>query len=221
MTTTTQNEAASEVTSPDTAVEPQKQPIDWTSWLIWLSLAVIIGVSAYAISRRQPATTTVWVPIRDLPTYHLIMAADVTTKTTKTSEEPKDVVSTSASLALRYTLQPLLAGRTIQESQLVPVTDTALISDTMPVSIPATAAMAFNGQLAPGAIVTVWTVTDTGKAEPLLAEALVLDVQKVEGQSETEDNTLPYVIVLAVPSPKQAELITAVASDSLILTLTP
>jgi len=221
MTTTTQNEAASEISSQDTAVEPQKQPIDRASWLIWLSLAVIIGVSAYAISRRQPATTTVWVPIRDLPAYHLIMAADVTTKTIKTSEEPKTVVPASTSLALRYTLQPLPAGRTIQESQLVPVTDTALISDTMPVSIPATAAMTYNSQLASGAIVTIWTVTDTGKAEPLLAEALVLDVQQVNGQSEMEGNILPYVIVLAVPSPKQAELITTVASDSLILTLTP
>jgi hypothetical protein len=95
------------------------------------------------------------------------------------------------------------------------------VVDTIVVSIPATAAMTYNRQLAPGAIVTVWTITDTGKAEPLLDEVLVLDVQTVEGQSETEDNTLPYVIILAVPSPKRAELITAVAANSLILTLAP
>ncbi len=218
---TTQHVATPEGEQDNGQETRQKRPIDRSSGFIWLFLAVIIGAGAYIIGQRPPATTTVWTPVRDLPVYHLITAADVITKTVPVSAAPEKPVSASVAPDLRYAQQPLTAGQAIQESQIVPVSSQTLISDTVPVSLPATPAMAFNGRLAPGAIVTVWTVTDTGQAQPLLDEALVLDVQKVEMQSESDENAFPYVVVLAVPRPKQAELLTTIATGSLMLTLAP
>lgn len=218
---TSESEAASKNVLENNQATIPKRPLDWASLLIWLALVVIIGVSAYAISQRPATTTIVWAPVRDLPAYHLITTADVITKTVAVSAAPVKPVSASDALDLRYTRQPLAVGQVIQESQLLPAASRELVSDTALVSLPATPAMAFNGRLAAGTIVTVWTVTNTGQAQPLLNEALVLDVQKVEGQSESEENAFPYVVVLAVPRPKQAELLTAMATGSLMFTLTP
>ncbi|HIP71205.1 MAG TPA: hypothetical protein EYH05_07395 [Anaerolineae bacterium] len=165
--------------------------------------------------------TTLYVPEVDLPAYHLIAAADLMTATLPTADFTSKPLLQEADLVGRYTSQPLTAEKPVAAEQLVPAVDEKYVLDTTAVSIPATAAMVYNGQLASGAIITVWKVTDTGQAEPLLNEALVLDVPKVEGQSESEENTFPYVVVLAVPRPKQAELLTAVATGSLTLTLVP
>lgn len=197
------------------------QPLDWQKWLVILVIVVLAASGTFYLRSLEQSGTTMYVPKMDLPAYHLVTATDLVTTTLGMADLPSAVLLREAELVGRYTRQPLTAEKPVTEAQLVPMVDEKYVVDTIVVSIPATAAMIYNRQLAPGAIVTVWTVTDTGKAEPLLAEALVLDVQKVEGQSETEDNTLPYVIVLAVSSPKQAELITAVAANSLILTLAP
>jgi Flp pilus assembly protein CpaB len=197
------------------------RPLDWQKCLVTLLILVIAAGGAFYLRSLEQSVTTLYIPKADLPAYHLITATDLMTTTLLTADLPSGFLPQEAELVGRYTRQPLTAEKPVTEAQLVPKVDEKYVVDTMVVSIPATAAMTYNSQLAPGAIVTVWTVIDTGRAEPLLAEALVLDVQKVEGQSETEDNTLPYVIVLAVPSPKQAELVMAVAANSLILTLTP
>jgi Flp pilus assembly protein CpaB len=197
------------------------RPLDWQKGFVVL---VILGLAAggvFYLWALEQTMTTLYAPKVDLPAYHLITATDLMTTTLSTASLSSSFLRQEAELAGRYTRQPLTAQRPVTEAQLVPRVDEKYVADTTAVAIPATAAMTYNSQLTPGAVVAVWAVTDTGKAEPLLAEALVLDVQKVEAQREGEDNLWPYIIILAVPSPKQAELITVVASGSLILTLTP
>ncbi len=195
--------------------------LDWQRWLLTLVvLALSLGGAFYLYSLEQPVTT-LYVPEADLPAYHLIAATDLMTTTLPTAVLASKSPLQETGLVGRYTIQPLTAEKPVAAAQLVPVVDEKYVPDTTAVAIPATAAMVYNGQLASGAIVTVWTVTDTEQAKPLLGEVLVLDVQKVAGQSDTEEKAFPYIVVLAVPRPKQAELLTAVATGSLMLTLTP
>jgi hypothetical protein len=197
----------------------QKRPSDQAIWFIWLFLALVGGVLAYTMSQRQPATATVWVPVKDLPAYHLIIATDVITKTVTVSAAASKHVPVSATLDLRYTQQPLFVGQAIQENHLVPAVSSTLASGTVPVSLPATSAMVFNGRLTSGVIVTVWQIADAGKAESLLDKALVLNVQKVEDQGKSEEYAYPYVIVLAVPQSIQVELLTAVTNHTIWFTI--
>lgn len=183
-------------------------------------LALALGGAFYLFSLKQPVMT-LYVPRKDLPAYHLISASDLMTTTLPTTALPSKSLQQESDLLGRYTIQSLSSEKPVTEVQLVPAVDEKYVLDTTAVSIPATAAMAYNGRLAAGAIVTVWSVTDAGQAQPLLEEALVLDVQKAEGQGESEEKAFPYVVILAVPKPKQAELLTAVATGSLMLTFTP
>jgi Flp pilus assembly protein CpaB len=194
------------------------RPFDWQKWLLTLVvLTLTLGGTFYLFSLNQPVTT-LYVPGKDFSTYHLISASDLVTTTLPTAVLPSKSLLEESDLVGRYTIQPLSAEKPVTEAQLVPVVDEKYVLDTTAVSIPATAAMAYNGQLTPSAIVTVWTVTDTGQAEPLLDEALVLDVQKVE-QSESEADANPYVIVLAIPRLKQAELLTAMIKHTIWFTI--
>ena len=209
-------------------IMPKKRPMDWTAIVAWLLLIVVIGASAYGISLRRPGTTTVWVSTRDLPVYHLINDSDVATTTVALSDLSADFIPAGVSPIAYYTCQSLVAGKAIRLSQLVFPTDTALARGTVPVSIPATQAMAFNGQLSPGAVITIWSMARSGEsspytAQPLLQRVLVLDVQRVvpEPGKEQEASNPPYVIILAIPIDRQADVLAASARGSLALTLTP
>ncbi len=194
-------------------------PFDWQKWLLTLMiLATALGGTFYLVSRQQPEIT-LSVPAKNLPTYHLITASDLTTTTLSTADIPSQSLLQTSKLLGRYTNQLLSAKQPVTEAQLVPFAEEKYVLDTTAVSIPATAAMAYDGNLASGAIVKVWTLPGKGPAESFLDEALVLDVQKVEGQSELEGNANSYVIVLAVPTFKQPALITAIANNSIFLTI--
>ncbi len=118
--------------------------------------------------------TTLYVPEADLPAYRLIDATDLMTITLPTAVLPSKPLLQETDLVSHYTSQPLTAEKPVSVAQLVPAVDEKYVPDTTAVAIPATAAMVYNGQLASGAIVTVWTVSDTGQAKPLLGEVLVL-----------------------------------------------
>ncbi|MCA9936796.1 MAG: hypothetical protein KC415_22830 [Anaerolineales bacterium] len=197
------------------------RPFDSQKLLMTLViLTLAFGGTVYLNLSEQELTTLV-VPANDLPIYHLITASDLMTATLSTAVLPAAPLQQTSELAGRYTSQTLTAEEAVTDAQLVPAVDEKYVLNTTAVSISATAAMAYNGRLAAGAMVTVWTVTDAGQAQPLLEEVLVLDVQKAEGQGESEEKAFPYVVILAVPRPKQAELLTAVATGSLMLTFTP
>jgi hypothetical protein len=197
-----------------------KRPNDWTGWVIWLALAIVIGVSAYLISQRRPATTLVLKSVHDLPAYHLMTDMDVMTTTIALSDLPIDTFPVAQSATGYYTRQPLKAGQVLQRDSLVISPDPTLTSGTVPVSILANAANAFNGQLSPGTVITIWSVDPNhGKTSVVLQRALVIDVQKVENPSKSE--ALSYVVVIAVPDNKQVDILAAAASNSVVITIAP
>ncbi len=196
-------------------------PFDRQRGLAVLLVVVIAAAGSYYLFLAGQRKTTLYVPQADLPAYHLITPTDLVTTTLPISNLPADVYAQQTDLINRYTRQTLPAGKAIVPSQLVSATDEKYVTDTVAIAFPATAALAYNGQLSSGTIVTAWDISDSSNPKLLLDEVLILDVQRVEGQKEAVENGLPYVIVLAVPRAKQAEFLTAVATNSLILTLAP
>jgi hypothetical protein len=197
-----------------------KRPFNWTSWAIWLILAIVIGVSAYLIGQRHRPATLVWTLANDLPAYHLIIDSDTAKTTIALSDLPIDTFPVAQSVTGYYTRQPVKAGQVLQRDSLVISPDPTLTSGTVPVSILANAANAFNGQLSPGTVTTIWSIDpDHGKTSVVLQRALVIDVQKVENPSKSE--ALSYVVVIAVPDNKQVDILAAAASNSVVITLAP
>jgi Flp pilus assembly protein CpaB len=181
-------------------------------------------MSTYAIRQRGLGQAVVWVATKDLPAYHLITDTEVMTTTVTISDLPEDAISAGTSPFDHYTREPVWVNQVVQQSDLVTPNDPALTLDTVPVSIPATAAMTFNGKLSSGTVVTVWAVFPTddpgvNKTELLLRRVLVLDVQQAQSGGETGNH--PYVVILAVPIRHQGEVLAAAASGMLTLTLVP
>lgn len=199
----------------------QKLPLDWQKLVVFIAVLILAAGSVYFLYSAAQPETMLYVPSTDLRAYYRITATDLMTTTLPTADLPSNSVINESDLVDRYSSQSLTTEKPVTAEQLVPTVNEKYVLDTTAVSIPATASMAYNGQLASGTIVTVWTVTDAGNAEPLLDEVLVLDVQKVEEQTGTEGNSFPYVIVLAVPGPEREALLSAVAKDALYVTLTP
>lgn len=202
------------------AAKASRRPVDLLSWVVWLVLAIIIGGGAFLISRKHAATVLVWKPSDDLPAYHLITNSNVITATIALSAVPANAFPTGQTLVGYYTRQPVKEGQPLTHENLVISPDPALTSGTVPVSIPASPAHAFNGHLAPGSVVTIWSIDrDNGEASVLLQRALVIDMQEVEGAPENEASS--YVIVLAVPENYQAPILAAATNNSLALTISP
>lgn len=196
---------------------------DLQKWGVVSGMVVLIIAGSLHLQWRDSFQTTLHVPQRDLPAYHLITAQDLISTTMRTTDLPnaKHLLRTEAELVGHYTLSPLRAEKVITETQLVPSSTLKLVQGTIPLSIPATAAMAMGGQLASGAVVTLWSVPPTGTvpAEPLLPEVLVLDVLKADVTSERESSSYPYVIVLAIPKGQQVEVVMGARAETLLLTL--
>lgn len=211
----------------NSAVSPKlakKRPIDRAAWIVWIVLFVGIGLGAYAIRQLGSSQAVAWVAAKDLPAYHLILDTEVISTTVALSSLPQNALSVDTSPFGTYTRKPLSANQVLQQAGLVIPNDPALTLDTAPVSIPASAAMTFNGELSSGTLVTVWAVFPTddpgvNRTELLFPQALVLDVGQIEQGEDTQ--TRPYVVILAVPISHQLEVLAAAASGSLTFTLVP
>lgn len=189
--------------------------VDRAKWLIALILIALTAAGALYLAVRSDEKE-VWVPAADLPPYQLIKTADLVVKRIDLDTVPPGSVTSQDKLLGRYPLQPLSAGAFVASSTVVEPADPQLLAGTIPVPLPATAAMTYNGKMVPGTAVAVWTVSAEGEVASVLEKALVLDVQQVEGAKETEP---PYVVVLSVPAGTAADLLSAAGSNSLTLTL--
>lgn len=195
-----------------------QRPIDWAAWIIWIGLMIVIGGSGYVISRRPNSTVTVWLPLRDLPAYHLISATDIVQATVSTREAGGDAYPEGQPVVGNYTGQSIKSGQAIQRSNVIVSSDPTLTQNTVAVSIPVSPGSIFNGNLESGSKVTVWSVeADNNKTTILLQQALVLDIQKTENLPK--DSDLAFVLVIAVPEDKQGDILSAAARHALGLSL--
>lgn len=195
---------------------------DWQKWLVTLFVLLIAAGGSFYLGWHGTSTKNVFVPGRDLPAYHLIQGADLISKHVHAADLSGDSLTTEGELVGRYTLISLNAGQVVTKPQVLSSPSADLVSDTTAVSVPASAAATFNGQLSSGTIVTVWVISnDSGgsRTELLLQRALVLDVQQIHAGADIASN--PYVVTLAVPNGLQAKVLAASVSGSLSFTLAP
>lgn len=202
----------------------KRRPIDWMTWSTRTILFVVIGICGFLIHQNSLSQIEVWVPVIDLPAYHLIVDSDVLKTSETSSSVSADVLSTDTSPVGSYTIQTVKQGHVLSQSNLYIPIDSQLTVNTIPISIPATAPMTFNGQLRSGAVVDVWIVrnlyaTGSARSELILQGVLVLDVQQVENVAGNKN--YPYIAVLAVPKADADELIAASTSNSLVFTIVP
>ena len=206
--------------------QPQYQSpartFDWQKWLVLLVLGIIAAAGVWYLSAQAHKKITISVPARDLPMYHLITTSDLTTTAVPSIELSSTALRSDTDLVNHYTQKPLPGGKIILATQLIPSTDPALTKDTTSISIPATAAMTFNGQLTSGDVISLWEVPDdsaTSTANLIVDRVLVLDVLPVSPAPTGTTETLPYVVVLAVPVNHQADILSSATKGLLAFTL--
>jgi len=200
------------------------QPFDWQRWLVLILLGVAAVAGAWYLNVRTQKQIAIAVPAHDLPMYHLITNSDLTTTAVHSTELSSTALRSDTDLVNHYNQKPLPGGKVVLSTQLIPSTDQTLIVNTTSISIPATAAMTFNGQLTSGDVISLWEVpntTATSTTNLILDRVLVLDVLAVSPMSTDESGTLPYVVILAVPVNRQADILSSEAKGLLAFTLHP
>ncbi len=197
---------------------------DWQKWIALILLGLITVAGTWYLINRASNTITISVPAHDLPMYHLITASDLTTAVVPSAELSSTALQSDTDLVDHYTRKPLPGGNVVLSTQLIPSTDAALTKDTTAISIPATAAMTFNGQLTSGNVIMVWEVPDdstTSIAKLVLDQVLVLDILAVTPVPTDNTEGFPYVVMLAVPVNHQADILSSAAKGLLAFTLDP
>ncbi|MEW6494540.1 MAG: RcpC/CpaB family pilus assembly protein [Cyanobacteriota bacterium] len=165
------------------------------------------------------------VPVRDLPAYHQIQSTDLVQRpfsgkirTSVTLKQPKQIVS-------RYTLTPVSKQKPLSEGKLGPIVDTAHISNTVAIGIPATPAMVLGGNLEAGDIVDVIVTPAATGSEPqlrsvLLSDILVLDVKSMRDNKSPANqmSDSSFVVVVALPVARRQEFATNSVGAKLLIT---
>jgi Flp pilus assembly protein CpaB len=204
-------------------ISPKKtfKPFDWQKWLVVIGLGMIAALGAWYLYVRGPQPVPVVVPAHNLPMYHLIANNDLKKVSILPDEMPSEALRTESEMVGRYTREPLTADKTVLAKNLVPASDPGLKVNTSVVSIPATGAMTFANRLTSGDVVTLWNVPVNRSSTPelMLDQVLVLDVLPASATQTTTGEQLPYVVILAVPIDRQAEILSAAAKGSLMFTL--
>jgi flagella basal body P-ring formation protein FlgA len=191
---------------------PVPSPTAPRDWLPLAALAVAVVVAAAGAAYLYPATP-VTVPSADLPPYQVVTDDDLEEGRVARGQLGEGVAQKPEEVVGRYPKAELPAGEPITKSQLLSEDDASLLADTLPVSLPAGPATAYNGQLAAGDVVEVRS--GTPDAAVLLSEAFVLGVEPVATAGTPTPHA--FVVVLAVPTAELTGFLTAIADRPPVL----
>lgn len=169
----------------------------------WLAIvAVPTGIigALYLFWQEEKTLVKVYVPTQELSAYHQIQPADLVPKLYASRSVASDSLKTSQEILGRYTLFQIPKGKPLTRKQLGVKLDPDCLKDTVAVSLPATTAMIFGGNLKPGHTVSITFgfLTSTKEVIPLpttFSDILVIDVKAV-----SQANASPTsIIVIALP----------------------
>ncbi len=169
---------------------PPRDSLPFIYWSVFV-ICLALGGILFFVKREAPLAVPV-VP-RNVPAYHILTASDVTTKTIEAHQVVSDTVRDAQSLIGHYTREVLTASRPIHAGQIVAISDSRLISDTLAVGISANSATILGGNLRAGDVVSLAAVpiSETASAATtVLDQVLVLDVKVSDKDT---------VVVLAIP----------------------
>jgi Flp pilus assembly protein CpaB len=165
---------------------------------------VILAIAGWGVwfLERPAERPSVPVAAHDLPAFTQIEPRDLKLEAKRRSMLSTESVTKTDDLIGHYVRERVSAGQTIQRSQLVAGTSPGSLA----ISMEASPAMAFGGKLRAGEFVALWS---QGRDKPLLDRALVLDVLSTSTGAAEKKESSAYVVVLAVPVAKQAEVLDA------------
>jgi len=164
-------------TASDTSNEPRQEKrglgLSHLSWIV-IAAAAVAGELAIQFSHHDQMEQFA-APVVNVPAFHVVSAADVRPLWRPASQVPRDAIRNANAVVGHVTLASLAANQPITASELGP--DAAGRQGGLSVvGVPATAAMAFDGELAPGQ--TVEAIAPSTARKPGYAKVLVLSVTR-------------------------------------------
>jgi Flp pilus assembly protein CpaB len=190
-------------------------------WLALIAFLVGVGGALYLWGHEAQTLVLVPVPVRDLPAYHQIQPGDLAQRAYPSRHLTSATLRETAQIVGSYTLVNVSQQKPLSRDQLGAVVDTALISGTVAIGIPATPAMVLGGSLQLSDLVDVIFVPTASDAQPslkpvLFENLLVLDVKSVVTE-KAADSSQPYVVVIALPLDRRDEFVAHSTRDTLLL----
>jgi hypothetical protein len=176
------------------------------SWIV-IAAAAVAGELAIQFSHNGQMEQFA-APVVNVPAFHVLGAADVRPLWRPVSQIPPDAVRSASAAVGHVTLTSLAANQPITSSELGPDA-VGHHGGLSVVGVPATAAMALDGQLAPGQ--TMEAIASRTGRKPGYAKMLVLSVTR------TGTGSSPYVILVAIPAHTPRWIVAAIGAGTVTL----
>lgn len=163
--------------------------LSYLSWLV-IAAAAVAGELAIQATHHDQLEQFV-APVANVPAFHVLSAADLRPLWRPAGQVPGTAIKNMTAVIGRVTLTRLAANEPVTAAELGP--DAAGRHGALSVvGVPATAAMALDGQLTPGQTVGA-VISRPARRKPGYAQVLVLSV------SRTGTGSRPYVVLVAIP----------------------
>lgn len=201
-----------------TASDPSSEPrrvkrglrLSHLSWIVIAATAVggeLAIQLAHHNQMEQFAT-----PVVNVPAFHVLSAADVRPLWRPASQIPRNAIRRATAAVGHVTLASLAANQPITASELGPSVGDRQGGLSV-VGVPASAAMALNGELTPGQ--TVEAIVPSIRRRSGYAKVLVLSVSK------TGTGSRPYVVLVAIPARTPRWVAAAIGTGTVTLVSEP
>lgn len=212
--------------------------------LVYLVACIVLAGVAGFLYYGQTQQTAVLVADRDLAVGTRIEDGDVAVRRVPVSAVPEGALSSPDQAAGQFVAFPAMAGQYLTARHLSRTRAGAAATSGLPVppgdrvlSLPVSPAAAVGGALAPGDLVDVIAVPDTGKGPPLAGldpagntvlgqRVLVLGLRTDQGAALEPDSRSALTgssrvasVLLAIPESDEQRYAAAMGVDTFVLTL--
>jgi Flp pilus assembly protein CpaB len=167
-----------------------------SAWgVLVVALLGVLGV-VYLLVSAQSTHVTVFVPLRDLPAYHLIQREDLVEMSVRSATLSTESRRSASDIVDRYSLGTLVARQPVSQEQLSPPFDRERLAGTVEIAIAATTASSLGGAVRSGDTVDVLLAHQPPDTPSVYEDLPVLYVRP-SGES--------FTIVVALPAAQRQE----------------
>lgn len=177
------------------------------SWLVIAAAAVGGELAIQATHHNQLEQFAA--PVGNVPAFHVLGAADLRPLWRPAGQVPGTAIKNVTAIVGHVTLTRLAANQPISAAELGPAA-AGRHGALSVVGVPATTAMALDGQLTPGQTVAA-VIPRPGHRKPGYAQVLVLSVRR------TGTGGRPYVVLVALPARTPRWVIAALGAGRVTL----
>lgn len=178
--------------------------LSYLSWLVIAAAAVGGELAIQATHHNQLEQFAA--PVGNVPAFRVLSAADLRPLWRPAGQVPGTAIKNVTAVVGHVTLTRLVANEPISAAELGPAA-TGRHGALSVVGVPATTAMALDGQLTPGQTVGA-IIPRPGHRKPGYTKVLVLAVRRAGTGSR------PYVVLVAIPARTSRWVIAALGAGS-------